>query len=48
MKKSIYLLIVLFAFASLTSCGSKKKGCGLTADNQVVPAQEVVVAEVVE
>ena len=48
MKKSIYLLIVLFAFASLTSCGSKKKGCGLTADVQIIPTQEVVVTEVTE
>lgn len=48
MKKFIYLFIMLFAFASLTSCGSKKKGCGLTADANTAPTQEIVVAEVTQ
>jgi len=48
MKKFIYLFIVLFAFASLTSCGSKKKGCGLTADATTIPTQEIILAEVTE
>ena len=48
MKKLVYILIVLFAFASLTSCGSKKKGCGLTGDTSDLPSQEVVVTEITE
>ena len=46
MKKFIYLFVILFALASLTSCGSKKKGCGLTADTTAVPTQEILIAEV--
>jgi hypothetical protein len=46
MKKLIYLVVILFVFASLTSCASKKKGCGLTADNNTVPSQEIVVADI--
>lgn len=48
MKKLVYLFIVLFAFASLSSCSSKRKGCGLTADTQTVPTQEIVISEVAE
>jgi len=42
MKKLTYIFIIAFVFASLTSCGSKKKGCGLTSDVNNSPAQEVV------
>jgi len=43
MKKTVYILVLLFAFASLSACGSKKKGCGLTADANTLPSQEVSV-----
>ena len=45
MKKLSYLFIIAFVFATLTSCGSKKKGCGLTSDVAELPTQEVVVTE---
>jgi len=32
MKKLIYLFAIVIALATLNSCGSKKKGCGLTSD----------------
>lgn len=46
MKKLVYLLVIVFAFATLASCSAKKKGCGLTADAASIPTQEIVVAEV--
>ncbi len=46
MKKLVYLIVILFAVASLSSCGSKKKGCGLTS--QANTAQTVVVAQISE
>ncbi|MCC7521579.1 MAG: hypothetical protein IT220_08095 [Flavobacteriaceae bacterium] len=49
MKKLVFFAVLLVLVTSLESCGSRKKGCGLTADNQNVPVQqEVVVAEVTE
>lgn len=49
MKKLLFFAVLLVWVASLESCGSRKKGCGLTADNQNVPVQqEVVVSEVTE
>ena len=48
MKKIVYLVVIVFAFATLVSCGSKKKGCGLTADTASVPSQEILVSEVAE
>ncbi len=46
MKKLIYLIVILFAFALLSSCGSKKKGCGLTSD--VNTTQETIIVNEVE
>ncbi|GEM_PF-2664399 len=47
--KRITLILALIVFAvSINSCASKKKGCGLTADNQKATQQEIVVAEVTE
>lgn len=48
MKKIVYLLLFAFVLASVTSCGSKKKGCGLTADANTVPTQEVLVVDVAQ
>ncbi len=48
MKKFVYLLIFAFLLTSLTSCGSKKKGCGLTADANTIPSQEVLVVDVAQ
>lgn len=48
MKKLVYLFVIVFAFATLTSCSAKKKGCGLTADTAALPSQEIIVAEVAE
>ncbi len=45
MKKLAYLIIIVFALASLTSCGSKKKACGMTSDVSQVVNQEVAIAE---
>ncbi len=45
MKKIVYLLVFAFILTSLSSCGSKKKGCGLTADANTAPSQEVVAAQ---
>ena len=46
MKKLVYLIVILFVFASLSSCGSKKKGCGLTSN--VSATQEVIVVDSVK
>jgi len=48
MKKLVYIFVIVFALASLSSCSAKKKGCGLTADATELPTQEIVVAEIVE
>jgi hypothetical protein len=48
MKKIVYLLVFVFVMMSLTSCGSKKKGCGLTANANTLPSQEIVVADVAQ
>ncbi len=48
MKKLVYILVIVFAFATLSSCSAKKKGCGLTADTIELPSQEIVVVEVAE
>ncbi len=48
MKKLAFIFILVFTLASLTSCGSKKGGCGLTADASHLPSQEILTAEVAE
>ena len=48
MKKLVYILVIVFAFATLSSCSAKKKGCGLTAEATELPSQEIVVSEVEE
>lgn len=48
MKKFVYIFVIVFALATLSSCSAKKKGCGLTADATELPSQEIIVSEVVE
>ncbi len=49
MKRIVFILALIIFAGSLNSCASKKKGCGLTAENQEVKLQqEVVLAEVAE
>jgi len=46
MKKLLIFVAIVVLASSFTSCASKRKGCGLTADNQSIPAQqEVIVAD---
>lgn len=39
MKKVVYLLFFIALTVSVSSCSSRKKGCGLTAENQTVAIQ---------
>jgi hypothetical protein len=48
MKKLIYLFAIIVVLATLSSCGSKKKGCGLTSDINQITIQEIVVADLNE
>jgi len=42
MKKIVtYSFIALFAIGVLTSCGSSKKGCGLTSDAVKVELEKI-------
>jgi hypothetical protein len=46
MKRFFYFLVLVLFVGSLNSCASKRKGCGLTADNTQIDLQsEVAVAE---
>ncbi len=49
MKKIFaYLILVAAALTFLSSCGAKKKGCGLTAGVQDTPGVQVVMVEQVK
>ncbi len=43
MKKIVYIFLFAFILTALASCGSKKKGCGMTADAASQAQQEIVV-----
>lgn len=43
MKKFVLVVAILVLAISFTSCASRKKGCGLTAENQELNQQETVV-----
>lgn len=51
MKKTVlYILGITFTAITLTSCGTTKKGCGLTSDAQQIEqttstANSVIIAE---
>ena len=45
MKRFFYVLVFVMFIGALSSCGSSKSGCGMTADNQQIDTEIIADTE---